>query len=592
KLPVEHWFALGRLVTIIKGKTMLLSWGGSMFEYLMPQLVLPLYENTLLDMSCRGVIAQQIEYGKQQSEFWGISESAENITDADLNYQYRSFGVPLLGFKRGLADDFVISPYSSVLAVPYAPREACSNLMKMSAHGFEGRYGFYEAIDYTPSRSQRDGSGTLIRSFMSHHQGMSFISLVNFFTGNRMNRRFESDPLFHTTALLLQEKIPRTAAFKLPHADIFSAREIAQSREDLLRIFTTPQTPCPELHLLSNGRYHVMITNAGGGYSRWGDIAVTRWSEDRTRDNRGSFIYINDLAQDDAWSSAYQPTLHEPKTYEAVFLQARAEFKRRDHGIDSFTEIAVSPEEDIEYRRITITNTGIRARTVEITSYSEISLVPPAAMEQHPAFSKLFTQTEIIPDKKAVLCTRRRRSPDENNPFMFHLLSHDNSESISSASFETDRMKFIGRGRSMQNPAAVRSGKSLPLSGTEGPVLDAVASIRCTVTIKSGESATLGFVTGMAGTKDQALLMVEKYQDRRLADRVFELAMIHDRVKLTQLNVKESDAQVYGSLAGSVLYAGVLRRAPASVLIRNSRGQSALWAYGISGDLPIVMLRI
>jgi cyclic beta-1,2-glucan synthetase len=590
KLPLGHWFALGRQVTVWKGEIMLLSWGGSMFEYLMPQLVMPSYDNTLLDTTCRAVVARQIEYGRLHGDFWGISESAENMTDAGFNYQYRSFGVPDLGFKRGLAQDMVIAPYASVLAIAYSPREACVNLQKMSERGFEGRYGFYEAIDYTPSRRAHDGSEALIRSFMSHHQGMSFISLVNFFTNNIMARRFVSDPLFHTTSLLLQEKVPRVAPFNLPPSDIYTSREASAIQEDLLRSFSSPQTVFPEVHLLSNGRYHVMVTNAGGGYSKWHDIFVTRWRSDPTRDNSGSFIYINDVSNDDIWSSSYQPTLIEPKSYEAVFLQARAEFKRRDQGLDSITEIAVSPEEDVEYRRITVTNVGLRTKTIELTSYAEVVLLPPAADEQHPAFSNLFVQTEIIRNQRAIVCTRRSRTPHEKNPWMFHLLSLERDGIIPDVSFETDRMKFIGRGRTTVNPIAVEKGGRL--SGSEGFVLDTIASIRCILILKPGETATVGFVTGIAETRSESLALIEKYQDRRLADRVFELAMIHDRVTLQQLNVTETDAQVYGKLAGSILYTNNSRRANPAVLMKNNRGQSGLWAYSISGDIPIVLLRI
>ena len=592
KLPVEHWFSLGRLVTVQHGRTMLISWGGSMFEYLMPQLVMPSYDTTLLDTTCRAVVDRQISYGLYRGDFWGISESAENMTDAGLNYQYRSFGVPDLGFKRGLANDLVISPYSSVLALQYSPRKACENLRKMSDQGFEGRYGFYEAIDYTPSRHAMGGSEALVKSFMSHHQGMSFLSLVNFFTGNIMVKRFSSDPLFHTASLLLQEKVPRTVPFKLPPSDIYTARESAGTQEDSFRAFPTPHTLFPEVHLLSNGRYHVMVTNAGGGFSRWKGLAVTRWNEDPTRDNAGSFLYINDLSSDAVWSGAYQPTLKEPKKYEAIFLQARAEFRRSDQGLDTFTEIAVSPEEDVEYRRITVSNVSLRTRTVELTSYQEIDLLPPGVSQQHPAFSNLFVQTSIIKHQRAILATRRPRSPGEKNPWMFHLLSLDKDDIIPDVSYETDRMKFIGRGRSTVNPSALEKGNRGLLEDTEGSVLDAVAAIRCTLTLKPGESATVGFVTGMAETENEARVIIEKYQDRRLADRVFELAVVHDRVKLQQRGITPSDAQLYDSLAGSILYANGSRRAAPNVLMKNNRGQSALWAYSISGDLPIVLLRL
>ncbi len=589
KLPVEHWFSLGRLVTIWKGKTMLLSWGGSMFEYLMPQLIMPGYDNTLLGQTCRAIVDRQIVYGRKRGVPWGISESAENMTDSGLNFQYRSFGVPDLGFKRGLANDLVIAPYASVLALMIKPDKACANMQKLTASGFEGRYGFYEAIDYTPNRLSHEEPLALIRSFMAHHQGMSFISLVNYFTNDLMIKRFKTDPLFQNTVLLLQEKVPKTAPFLLQTSEHYRTRSESQGQEDLLRIFDTPQTPYPEVQLLSNGHYHVMVTNAGGGYSRWRDLSVTRWSEDQTRDNYGSFIYINDISGENLWSSAYQPTLAEPKDYEVIFIQSRAEFRRKDQGIDTYTEIAVSPEDDIEHRRVSLSNFTLKPRTLEITSYSEVVLIKPAEETAHPVFSNLFVQTEIIQGHHAILCSRRPRSPEEKPPWMFHLLAINENDQPE-VSFETDRLKFIGRGRTANNPLAFAEAGHL--SGTSGPVLDPIVSIRCRQILNPGETITIGFITGMAETREEALALIEKYRDRRLADRVFDLAQIHGKVALQQLNVIEADAQLYSSLASSILYANPNHRVNNTVMMKNKRGQSGLWAYGISGDLPIVLLRI
>lgn len=589
KLPLEHWFALGRLVTISKGKVMLLSWGGSMFEYLMPQLIMPDYENTLLSQTFQGIVESQISYGHKRGVPWGISESAENMTDASLNYQYRSFGVPDLGFKRGLANHLVISPYASVLALMIKPDKACVNMQKLSERGFEGRFGFYEAIDYTPNRLSHEETEALIRSFMAHHQGMSFISLVNYFTGDRMKKRFESDPLFQTAVLLLQERIPKVTPFHIQPSELYRIRAVPDGQEDQLRVYNTPHTPFPEVHLLSNGHYHVMVTNTGGGYSRWRELSVTRWSEDQTRDNCGSFFYIKDLTSESLWSSGFQPTLVKPRIYEAIFLQSRAEFRRRDQGLDTYTEIAVSPEDDIEHRRISLSNFTIKTRTIELTSYAEVVLITPAAEAVHPAFSNLFMQTHIEKGYQAILSTRRPRSPGENPPWMFHLLVVNETEQFE-VSYETDRLKFIGRGRTVNNPLALEEDG--PLSGTEGPVLDPVVSIRCRLTLRPGETVTIRYITGVAETRPAAMALIEKYQDRRLADRVFDIAPIHGKVVLQQLNATDADAQLYGRLASSVLYASQYRRANPAILIKNKRGQSGLWAYSISGDLPIVLLRI
>ena len=594
QLPQESWFTLGRLLTTAGGEPILLSWGGSMFEYLMPLLVMPTYENTLLDQTYKAAVARQIEYGKKRGVPWGISESGYNTIDVRLNYQYRAFGVPGLGLRRGLAGDLVIAPYASALALMVAPEEACLNLQRLSAEGFEGKYGFYEAIDYTPSRLPRGQSSAVVRSFMAHHQGMSFLSLAYLLLDRPMQKRFEAEPLFQATTLLLQERVPKATAFYSHTAEISGLHTTPSGAETPVRIFSSPDTPIPEVQLLSNGRYHVMITNAGGGYSRWKDIAVTRWSEDSTRDNWGTFCYLRDVTSGEFWSTAYQPTLKRSDNYEAIFSEAKAEFRCRDHDFDTHTEIAVSPEDDIELRRITITNRARIRRTIDVTSYAEVVLASPAADALHPAFSNLFVQTEIIHHRQAILCTRRPRSLDEQPPWMFHLMAVHGAE-IGEVSYETDRMQFIGRGNTVVDPQAMSGAAGFftgALSGSEGSVLDPIVAIRYRITLDPEESATINIVSGIGETRDAALSLVEKYQDRHVADRVFELAWTHSQVLLRQLNATEADAQLYGHIAGSVIYASSLLRAEPGVIINNRRGQSGLWGYSISGDLPIVLLQI
>jgi hypothetical protein len=360
QLPQESWFALGRLLTIAGGEPILLSWSGSMFEYLMPLLVMPTYEDTLLDQTYKAAVARQIEYGKMRAVPWGISESGYNAIDVHLNYQYRAFGVPGLGLKRGLAEDLVIAPYASAMALMVAPEEACLNLERLAADGFETRYGFYEAIDYTPSRLPRGQSSAVVRSFMAHHHGMSLLSLAHLLLDRPMQKRFASDPLFQATMLLLQERIPKATAFYTQTIELSEQQAASGAPETPIRVYSSPDTPNPAVQLLSNGRYHVMITNAGGGYSRWNDLAVTRWREDPTCDNWGTFCYLRDVTSREFWSTAYQPTLKRSKHFEAIFSEGRAEFRGRDHDYDTHTEITVSPEDDIELRRVRITN---RAKT-------------------------------------------------------------------------------------------------------------------------------------------------------------------------------------------------------------------------------------
>ncbi|HSK14322.1 MAG TPA: glucoamylase family protein, partial [Phnomibacter sp.] len=429
KLPQKSWFMLGRLLTSNGREPALLSWSGSMFEYLMPQLVMPVYENTLLHQTGIAAVKRQIEYAEQRNVPWGISESGYNMVDADLNYQYKAFGVPGLGIKRGLENDLVIAPYASLLALMVAPKRSVANLQTLSAMGAMGELGYYEALDLTPSRLPRGQSQVLIRSYMVHHQGMGLLALAYVLRNKPMQKRFASELRFKATLLLLQERIPKTTMFYTHTADLLETR--AYINEVQVRKITSPDTPRPEIQLLSNGRYNLMITNAGGGYSRWKDIAINRWREDATRDNSGIFCYIKDVDSGRFWSNTHQPTLQVAKEYEALFSQGHVEFRRKDHGLDTYTEIIISPEDDVEMRRITITNRSSAERTLEITSYAEVVMAGQLTDEAHPAFSNLFVQTRIAPHDRAIYCTRRPRSQHENPPWVFHRMDVQGSSAIS-----------------------------------------------------------------------------------------------------------------------------------------------------------------
>jgi cellobiose phosphorylase len=588
KLPQESWFSLGRQLTNVGSTPLLLSWSGSMFEYLMPFLVMPMYENTLLDETAKAIVQKQIDYGRKRGVPWGISESGYNLVDANLNYQYKAFGVPGTGFKRGLGEDLVIAPYATVMALMVDAERACRNMKQMSDDGFFGQYGFYEAIDYTPGRLPRRQNNAIVRSFMAHHQGMSFLSLAYCLLDRPMQKRFEAETQFKSTLLLLQERIPRVTTFYSPGIHVADTSAMP-GIETPMRVINTPQTDIPEVQLLSNGRYNVMITNAGGGYSRWKDIAVNRWREDNTMDNWGSFCFIRDLETNSLWSTAHQPTHQQGENYEAVFSQGRAEFRRRDFGLETHTEIVVSPEDDVELRRVHITNRSRKTRFIEVTSYSEIVLTTPMADAAHPAFSNLFVETEILAKKQAILGTRRPRAAGAQMPYMFHLMKVHHA-SINHISYETDRGLFIGRGNSISMPRSLQQRD--PLSDTQGFVLDPVMAIQYRISIEPQQSAIIDLVYGMGDTKDICQGLVEKYQDRAMANRAFELAWTHSQVILRQIDAMETDAQMYGRLASSIIFVNPSLRADASVIIKNQRGQSGLWGYAISGDLPIVLLQI
>lgn len=587
-LPQENWFSLSRVLTEVGRRSILLSWSGSMFEYLMPMLVMPTYEDTLLEETVRAAVSAQIRYGKQRGVPWGISESGYYTFDARLNYQYRAFGVPGLGLTRGLASDLVIAPYASVMSVMVCPRETVHNLHRMSEDGFEGLHGFYEAVDYTPSRLPRGRTNAVVRSFMAHHQGMSFLALAYHLLDRPMQRRFTSDPQLESALLLLQEKIPETAVsyvHTLSHPEL---KKAADAQEMSIRHFNSPNTFRPEVQLLSNGDYHVMMTNSGSGYSQWKDLAVTRWREDATRDHWGTFCYLRDMDSGEFWSTTYQPSLKTPQSYGAVFTEGRAEFNSNYLQYDSRMDVVVSPEDNIELRRVRVTNRSERKRTVELTFYTEVVLSSAVADALHPSFNKLFVQTEILRDQNAILCNRRPRAEGEQSPFVLGMLTVHGIQP-DSVSFETDRQEFLGRNRAYDSPKAMERDS---LAGRDGSVLDPVMALRCRITLGPEQAVTVDFGIGIDESREAVLRILDKYREKYVADRVFDMASTHGHMLLHQLNATELDAQLYNRLAGSVLYANRALRASENVLLRNRRGQSGLWGYAISGDWPIVLLKI
>jgi len=585
----ESWFALGRLLVSNRGDQLLISWSGSMFEYLMPLLVMPTYSGTLLDQTYHAVVKQQIAYGKLRGVPWGISESGYNALDTHYNYLYRAFGVPGLGLKRGLENDLVIAPYASVLALMVEPVAACVNLQRLDAEHASGKFGFYEAIDFTASRIPPENKRAIIRSFMAHHQGMSFLALSYHLHDQPMQQRFVSDPLFRATLLLLQERIPKPTASYLQIPKSPNDNNVSKRPEASMREFTNPNSRTPQVQLLSNGRYHLVLTQAGGGYSRWKDIAVTRWREDSISDNWGLFSYIRDIVTGKFWSTTYQPTTGSVEGYKVTFSESLAEFNRSDMWLDMHSEVVVSPEDDVELRRVRIHNRGKIRRTIEFTSYGELVLGPQGADQSQPAFNNLFVETEFLTEQQAILATRRPQDGNQSAPWLCHLLNV-RSKHDCSVSFETDRTRFVGRCRTLASPLAMTTPG--PLSNTQGAVLDPIVAIRCQLTLEADDIVLFDLITGIADTRDHCVALVNKYQDRPLANRIFGLAWTYGQVLLHQLNVSEADAQLYGRLAGAIIYASNTRRADANIIASNRRGQSGLWGYSISGDLPIVLVYI
>ncbi len=596
-VPTRHWFRLGRLATPIGHGAALVSWSGSMFEYLMPSLVMRAPDSSLLARTNHLVVRRQIAYGDGLRLPWGMSESAYNTRDIELTYQYSSFGVPELGLKRDLDQNLVVAPYATALAAMVAPHAAACNFERLRTAGACGRFGFYEALDYTPARVPEGVPVAIVQAFMAHHQGMSIVSIANALLGGRIRTFFHAEPAVRATELLLQERVPGRVAAGRPRVDTRPAGRMHGIDAGVARRLLSANDPAPVTHLLSNGRYAVMLTAAGSGYSRRDDLAVTRWREDATRDDWGSYLYLRDAENGDVWSATWQPTGVAPDSYDVTFTEDRAEFVRRDGTLTTSLEVVVSAEDDAEVRRVSVANTGARPRVIEFTSYAEIVLAPAAADHAHPAFSKLFIETEYMPASGAILATRRKRSPNEAEVWAAHL-AVTAGETVGAEEFDTDRLRVIGRGRSVHLPLVLTERRAL--SASEGAVLDAAFTLRRQMRIEPGAKASIVYWTIVADSRAQLLDLVDKHRDGESFARAAMLAWTQAQVQLRHSAVSLDEAALFQQLAGYMLYSDASMRPGSATLLRHAAavsasggvGASPLWTHGVSGDLPILLVRI
>ncbi|MFL5329964.1 MAG: GH36-type glycosyl hydrolase domain-containing protein [Gemmataceae bacterium] len=590
EVPRKHWFQLSRPVTTVAGHQGLLSWGGTMFEYLMPRLLLPQFPGTLLDQAERAAVARQIEFGQKNGVPWGVSESGYYVLDAYQTYQYQSFGVPGLGLKRGLSEDVVIAPYASVMAVVIDPHSVCQNLDRLRNEGGEGPFGVYEAIDYTKRRIPAGKTCLVVRQYMAHHQGMCFLALANRLLNNEVPRRLHAEAMVRANDLLLQERVPVDAPIVHAPEDDESTRRVALTLQvPVSRRMTTADTPGPRTHILSNGEYTIMLTNSGAGFSTCKGLDVSRWREDRTRDAHGTFLYIRDLATGKYWSPTFHPTGGTMRKYEVTFSIDKVDYRRVEGSIESHLEITVSPETNVEVRKLTLTNHGQRAVELDVTSYVEVVLAPHGGDLVHPAFGKLFLETEWVPPQRALLCRRRPRAADQKPIFAVHTIAIE-GRALAPTTFETDRSKFLGRRRTPLDPIAMQRGAEL--SGSTGPVLDPIFALRQRLRIEPGASLGVAFVTAVADTREEAIGLADQFNAYHSVLRAFDLAWAQSRVELRDLKVTVEESHLFQRLAGLVLYPAPHLRATPDIIRANRLGQPGLWKFGISGDLPIVLVRV
>ncbi len=587
-VPLKHWYKLGRPLTIVKGIPCFVSWSGTMFEYLMPNLVMKEYGGSVFAETSKAAVLQHIKYAKHMGIPWGISESQYYRFDLDSNYQYRAFGVPQLRLQPARKNSLVVAPYATILALEYAAKDCFSNLKKMTELGAFGDYGYYEAIDFNGPDSLTMAPYCIVKSYMAHHQGMNLVAINNFLNDGIMRRRFHAEAIIKATEVLLEEK--RQSHFiSIARRGYTIKMGKMNFKEDLLskRYVNSVAPRIPVASYLSNNKYALMITSDGDGFSNYRDMMLYRWRADLYA-NTGNYIYIKDINQGKFWSATYNPTKTEPDDYQAIFSPHQAEFKRMDGDITSHTAVSLSPNHNLEIRKLTLSNNGKEAKQIEITSYMEVVGDSYLAELSHPAFNKLFIESEFL-EEQSVFLSKRRGNKVGGNSYIMHMVK-SGVKLIKSVEYENDRLKFIGRNNTLQNPDAVVN--SISLSKNTGFCNDPIMSLRINISLGADEAACISFITGVCNSKEEAVKISEELSVAYRIDDIFEKFRLQSEIELKYLDITRPLLNAFQDLISPIFYPSSYYRGPAENIRRNWKNQSFLWKFGVSGDNPIMLLRV
>ncbi|SIQ69987.1 cyclic beta-1,2-glucan synthetase [Rhizobium sp. RU35A] len=589
-LPTEHWYRLGRQVVPIGARGALISWSGSMFEYLMPPLVMQERQGGILNQTNNLIVEEQMNHGRRLNIPWGISEAAFNARDHNYNYQYTNFGVPTLGLKRGLGQNAVIAPYASILASQYKPLEALENLQKLRAVGALGKYGFHDAVDFTPTRVPEGKRCAVVFNYYAHHHGMSIAAIANVVNNGKLRELFHADPVVEAAELLLQEKAPREVPVM---GSKYEPETPGKGQADLLRPeIRTIQDPAGrdrEMVFLSNGHYSTMLTATGTGYSRWNGLAVTRWKPDPVEDRWGNFLFLRDTATGQWWSTTAEPRRIEGEKVKTVFSDEKAEFHKTVGTLVSTVECIVATEHDAEGRRLTLLNTGTEDRFIEVTSYLEPVIANEDDDNAHPVFSRMFVRTEIGRRGDVIRAWRNKRNPNEPAMQIAHLAA-DNAGASRPTEFETDRRRFLGRGRTLAEAAAFDADATL--SGTDGFTLDPILSLRRVVRVPAGKKVSVIFWTIAAPSREELDVAIERYRHPDSFATELTQAWTRVQVQMRHIGVNSQQAAAFQHLGRYLVYPDMHLRADAQTVESGLASQRQLWGLSISGDLPIFTLRV
>ena len=558
-IPVKHWNNLSRTLTSLNKFKGLVSWSGTAFEYLMPNLNLQRYKGSLLDEASQFAIMSQMEYVKKLGLPWGISESAFNLKDLNNNYQYKAFGIPWLGFKRGLENDFVISPYSTFLSLEYAGKLAINNLRWLEEDGLLGKYGFYESVDYTKSRLKKGEEKAVVKTYMAHHQGLIILSINNFLNNNIIRSRFNKNPEIEAVNILLEERMPINTIITKEKKEKISKFIDGKVGNYAERKIENKGLKVKELQVLSNEDYKIVIDEYGNGKSTYKNNLINYFKETDEIQN-GIYFYIRNIRN--------KRIIRPEENASIIFAPERVEFSKQDGNLKTDLNICIAPDKNLEIRRLEIENFGNSEEIFEVFSYFEPILSIESEEYSHPAFNKLFLK--ISQNDGNIIAERKGKM------YLGTSLYTEN-EQIGDFEYEICKEKAL---------KLFMEGKHL--SSNTNTQVDKVIAMKKTLKIPAKEKATITFLLNVAENKEELIEDLENFKSEEEITRNFELAKARSQEELKYLQVDSERLLEYQEMLKYILNLNPFK----NTKLANNYKINDLWSLGISGDNPIILLKI
>ena len=574
----KHWFNLGRALTMLNGYKGLVSWSGTMFEYFMPNIVMQSYDYSLLEETYRFCIYSQKEYAKKLEVPWGISESAFNVQDLNYNYQYKAFGIPWLGLKRGLDRDVVIAPYASIMTISKNYKNVFENIYRLKSIGADDKFGFYESIDYTPERVGKGKRYEIVKTYMAHHQGLILTSINNFLNENILQKRFSENPEIEAVEILLQEKIPQTVVYTKEKKEKVETLKYKDYEDYTNQVINNISG---NVNVTSNDKYTLLINDKGEGFSKLENVYITRFNEAQ---RQGNIIYIKNATENILWSSVLFPDEKKSEEYVTSFTPAESKFVRRNHEIETVTKISVSPEENVELRQVEIRNNSSKKVNIDVMSYVEPILTEKNSDIVHPAYNNLFLCTSELNGK--VLIEKRFQTGAKIYFTNFAVCNKDDVK----FEIELDKAKIIGRNRTFKRPEILTEDKMFTNNITS--MVNTAVALKATFDLEANASVIINYYIGVSYDKEEIKNIIEKYEKFETSTRLFELAKSRSLIENRFIGLKGKEIEIYNKLLAQMLNGSRTLENYKKQIESNEKNQRNLWKFGISGDFQIITLKI